>query len=89
MGQSASQNESSFPESGVSIGTDASGESIPVPFNELDLYQQQGFKEDNDSRSSKAKGKDKDMVTTVFRWKGGGVRSFKHFPFEKILDSRL
>ena len=43
MGQSASQNESSFPESGVSIGTDASGESIPVPFNELDLYQQQGL----------------------------------------------
>ena len=76
MGQSASQNESSFPESGVSIGTDASGESIPVPFNELDLYQQQGFTEDNDSRSSKAKG-DKNTVTTVFRWKGGGVRSFE------------
>jgi len=80
MGQSASQNESSFPESGVSIGTDASGESIPVPFNELDLHQQQIY-EDNDSRLSKAR--DQNMVTTVFRWKGGGVRSFKHFPFRK------
>jgi len=56
MGQSASQNENSFPESGVSINTDAtgaSGDSAPVPLNELDIYECRDVTQQNDTDAPK------------------------------------